>query len=416
MILENQEVKIKWSNKTKAYYIDKGYAFTSCGDEFMVKVEDLMPTVKIDVDVQCDYCGKIFKKTYGGYNLEISKKIKKCACNDCKGKKLKESLQIDSNINIYNEFIDICSAKGYTPLTQPGQELNCYTLLSYECPIHGIQEHPIDYMRKFGCHGCKLDATQAVKAENAIQQFYSICSERGYKPISTVEDYVTDESYLYYECPKHGLQKNKFRDFKRGRGCNGCRYMAASDSQRLTPDEVKSYIESKNGNTLLNPDDYVRAIENNLIIKCGSCGEPFTCSLNNYQKSVTGKCPACNGNSIGETVINEYLNELGIEHMWHYSFHDCRDKNALPFDFYLPKYNCIIEFDGIHHYEPVYGEDRFQKTISHDAIKNEYCKNNNIEIIRIPYWEFSNIKPIISNALHLTKFPQIIKHNKNPYL
>lgn len=207
-----------------------------------------------------------------------------------------------------------------------------------------------------------MNATQKKKATEAINLFYEICEERGYKPISTILDYKTDESFLYYECPIHGIQHNRFRDMKRGKGCPECHYMNVANSLRLTKEDVVDYIESKNGNKLLNPNEYIRAIENNLIILCGSCGNPFTCSLNNYQKSPTGKCSSCNGNSIGETVINDYLNELNINHIWHYSFSDCRDKNALPFDFYLPDYNCIIEFDGNHHFEPVFGEDSFKRT------------------------------------------------------
>ena len=34
-----------------------------------------------------------------------------------------------------------------------------------------------------------------------------------------------------------------------------------------------------------------------------------------------------------------------------------------------------------------------------DNIKTEYCKNNNIKLIRIPYWEFDNIEQIICQEL-----------------
>lgn len=416
MLIENQKITIKWASKTKQYYQDKGYLFTKYGDCFDVKVMDLMPTVKKEVDVQCDYCGIIFKKPYGRYNYEMSGNIKKCACKKCAGKKLKESLAIDSQNNIYNEFISICNNNNYTPITHRDNAINSDRVLSYICPIHGLQEHKIQYIRDIGCHGCKVEKTKNEKAKQAIELFNSICLERGYIPISTIDDYDTDESWLYYECPLHGLQYNRFRDFKRGRGCIKCGYIKRTDNLRLMKEDVISIIESKNNNTLLNPDEYNRAIDNNLIIKCGSCGELFTSSLNNYQKSITGKCPSCNGNSIGEMVINEFLDEMGINHFWHHSFHDCRDKNALPFDFYLPDYNCIIEFDGNHHFEPVFGEDSFKSTQSHDTIKNEYCKKNGIQLIRIPFWEFDNIKPIISNELHLTKHKQIIKYHKNPYI
>ena len=60
----------------------------------------------------------------------------------------------------------------------------------------------------------------------------------------------------------------------------------------------------------------------------------------------------------------------------------------LPFDFYIPKYNLIIEYDGFHHFYPVNGgggEEKFKLTQENDAIKNKYCKENDITLLRIPY-------------------------------
>lgn len=76
------------------------------------------------------------------------------------------------------------------------------------------------------------------------------------------------------------------------------------------------------------------------------------------------------------------------------------------FDFYLPRYNLFIEYDGEQHYKPVrfFGneedaENVFKRTQEHDKIKNQYCKDNNINLLRIPYWETKNIETIISNHL-----------------
>ena len=114
---------------------------------------------------------------------------------------------------------------------------------------------------------------------------------------------------------------------------------------------------------------------------------------NNY------RCPYCN-NSKGEKRVLEILNKLNIDCIPQYRFKDCKFKNTLPFDFYLPKYNICIEFDGEQHYkikECFGGLDEFINIKIRDTIKNEYCKNNNIKLIRIPYWEFDGIENIITN-------------------
>lgn len=77
------------------------------------------------------------------------------------------------------------------------------------------------------------------------------------------------------------------------------------------------------------------------------------------------------------------------------------------FDFYLPDYNLMIEYDGEQHYMPVnFGEndtklmeEKLKIRQKNDQIKNNYCKVNNIDLLRIPYWEKQNIETIINSYL-----------------
>lgn len=98
-------------------------------------------------------------------------------------------------------------------------------------------------------------------------------------------------------------------------------------------------------------------------------------------------CPSC-CSSHGENVISRYLEERRIKFIPQYTFDDCRNKRKLPFDFYLLDYNTCIEYDGIQHFQPIVifgGEAAFEKQKANDAIKDEYCKVNNINLIRIDY-------------------------------
>ena len=82
-----------------------------------------------------------------------------------------------------------------------------------------------------------------------------------------------------------------------------------------------------------------------------------------------------------------------------HAFNNCKDINVLKFDCYLTDFNTVVEYDGENHYFPVkYGaqsyEDARRKheyTKRHDEIKNEFCKKNKINIIRVPYFEFENM-------------------------
>ena len=60
------------------------------------------------------------------------------------------------------------------------------------------------------------------------------------------------------------------------------------------------------------------------------------------------------------------------------------------FDFYLIDYNICIEYDGLQHYKEIKswgGNSQFIISKKRDNIKNEFCLNNNIRLIRIKYDE-----------------------------
>lgn len=110
----------------------------------------------------------------------------------------------------------------------------------------------------------------------------------------------------------------------------------------------------------------------------------------------------CLNQSKGEYLIEQSLKELNIEYSKEHTFSDCINpdtNNVLRFDFYLPQNNLCIEFDGRQHFAASEFDDRYwwgQVDLAaikkRDAIKNQYCKDNNIRLIRIPYTELTKIK------------------------
>ena len=100
-------------------------------------------------------------------------------------------------------------------------------------------------------------------------------------------------------------------------------------------------------------------------------------------------CQKCK-ESKGEGIIRNFLEKNCIKYEPQKKFAKCKDINLLPFDFYLTTDNICIEFDGKQHFDSIerYGGNVGLKYIqTHDKIKNEFCKNNNIKLIRISYKE-----------------------------
>ena len=99
--------------------------------------------------------------------------------------------------------------------------------------------------------------------------------------------------------------------------------------------------------------------------------------------------------STGEIKIEQYLIKNRFTYIKEFSFKELGRKR---FDFYLPKENMCIEFDGIQHYEAIGyfgGIDTFIATQNSDKAKNDYCKQNKIKLIRISYTDKNNIDEIL---------------------
>ena len=114
-------------------------------------------------------------------------------------------------------------------------------------------------------------------------------------------------------------------------------------------------------------------------------------------------CPVC-ACSKGEDVILNYLNTTNIDFKPQHKYDDLLGLGGglLSYDFYLPSYNLLIEFQGKQHYEPIKwfgGEEKFKYQQEHDKRKREYAKLHNIELMEIPYWDFDNIKSILESRL-----------------
>ena len=112
--------------------------------------------------------------------------------------------------------------------------------------------------------------------------------------------------------------------------------------------------------------------------------------------------------STGEFIIEQILKKNNIPFEREKSFENCYiNRGKAKFDFYVNN-QYLIEFDGIQHFKSNNSwntEEKVEKTKQSDKIKNEWCKNNNIPLIRIPYWH----KQIILDDLLLEKTTYLYK-------
>lgn len=250
---------------------------------------------------------------------------------------------------------------------------------------------------------------------DVIQEF----KKTNYILVSTSDDYIDSATNsLKYICPKHqdkGIQTISLGHLQSGRGCYFCGREITEEAHRLSNTTVEEQClqlcSSKGfiyqGFKRKNKKIFIKYI----CPKHQEVGVQYMQKGNMNRDNIIG-CPYCFDTkkykfSKGEKKIENILDRLNIVNIKQYTFDDCRDIKMLPFDFYLPLYNKIIEYDGQHHYYPVQFNGisleeaiiNHKNTIKHDLIKNSYCQNNGIDILRIPYYEYNNIETLVLDFL-----------------
>lgn len=136
---------------------------------------------------------------------------------------------------------------------------------------------------------------------------------------------------------------------------------------------------------------------------CTQCGSTKIYIVSQVRQRVTKACSCFSVKSNGEVLIATALKELNIEYETQKIFDDLKVKSNLSYDFYLPKENILIEFQGQQHYKPIEkfgGQEQFERQVQHDKIKKDYAQKNNYRFLEISYQDQKSInKEFILNKI-----------------
>ncbi len=256
--------------------------------------------------------------------------------------------------------------------------VNASTKVDIICNIHGIfrQNLSTHISQKSGCSKCHYSTDRyQIKFIESSKLIHNNIYDY------SLVDYKNNKTKVIIICNNHGRFEQNPEAHLSGKGCKKC-YL---DSKTYT---IKQFIKKAN-KIHNNVYDYslvdYKNSKTNVKIICMTHGI-FTQIPNNHTSQKNG-CPTCN-NSKSEVIIENILIHENIKYIREYSFDECKNILKLPFDFYLPECNIIIEYDGKHHYEIIEhwgGKQRLLETIYNDNIKNNFCHNKNITLFRITY-------------------------------
>lgn len=183
-------------------------------------------------------------------------------------------------------------------------------------------------------------------------------------------------------CPKHGEFIQTPDRHLNSYGCTRCGIEVCSYKRTYTTSEFIGKSIKVHGDKY----DYTLSeyVKSRIPIKiiCKLHGEFCQTPTNHWSGKGCIRC--CE--SKGEREVAKILSDKNIIFEAQKKFELCKNKSYLPFDFYLPKHNICIEFDGSQHERPVEwfgGKEDFFKRVENDKIKTKFCIDNKIKLIRI---------------------------------
>ena len=359
----------KWSTEKVKEYLE------SFDCELLSEYE----TERKNIKIKCK-CGKIFED-----KLSNIKYNQYCMCDEC--------YLIYKSEKSFNDFMKELEEIGYTYISNRKEYKNSKSLVYVKCNKgHIIKTSKNKIHSGYRCAKCNKENPKPRK----IRKNYNIIKEEielyDYKLLTKKENYKGVKSEIQIECNKGHIYQTCYNVFQQGHRCPYC------DGKVITYEEVRGYIKQFDYELL--SKEYINA-QTKLLVKCPK-NHQYEVAWNSFQRG--NRCPICNS-SKGEEKIKNFLENHKINFIKEKRFDDCRGKiKPLPFDFYLPQYNCCIEYDGTPHYR--YGTfntdllDLMNRKYL-DNIKTKYCEGNNIKLIRIPYWDFDKNENILELELKI---------------
>lgn len=190
-------------------------------------------------------------------------------------------------------------------------------------------------------------------------------------------------------------------------GCKKREVIATAGRNRISNLEGKVF-----GRLTVKKDSGKREPSGGVLWECEcSCGNIVYVSTSNLTRPNEATISCGCAKSKGEEKIIDILIQAQIPFITQKRFETCvfpETNRQLVFDFYLPEQNILIEYDGEQHFHKV-RNDRYgyKGIVARDNFKNQWCKENNIPLIRIPYTDFTKLdnnylmEKITNGALYL---------------
>lgn len=327
-------------------------------------------------------CGQVFERAYNMFKSTKSYKCINCSNNresfSYKTKDVKKFIEVESNsgCKLLSEYISY-----HEPL-----KIECSCGTSFNRSLATFK-------------GRKLYKCQTCSGAAITPTYEEVVKDLRKHGIEFLDNTYKNNSTKYnvrYSCgfevsrDYYNIKKSKYE-------CPHCKRKGYSRDTEMLKDEIENLGE---GQYLLLSE--YKGMNNKMKLKHLVCNSIFKVTPHNFIDAGT-RCPTCNI-SKSEVEIERILKENNINFEQQFIFDDLMsDKGGvLRFDFGILEGNelkFLLEYDGEFHYKKLYEGQDLEGQMVRDKKKNKYCKDKNIKLYRIPYWERENLENIVLDIL-----------------
>lgn len=253
------------------------------------------------------------------------------------------------------------------------------------------------------CKGIKISKGLSKTHEQFVQEMYAINEN-----IEIQSEYINGNNKVQCKCKIcENIWNARANHLLQGHGCPICSISIVADKLRK---EKEVFIQEL---LIINPyievlGDY-KTTNQKILCRCKNCS--FEWNATPAKLLNKRGCPVCN-ESIGERTINIFLTINTIPYIKYHKYNDLIGvgNRLLSYDFYLPQYNLLIEFQGKQHEKPIEffgGEEQFKIQQEHDRRKRNYAKEHNINLLEIWYYDIDNIETILTEYINNLKLESV---------
>lgn len=276
-----------------------------------------------------------------------------------------------TNEEFLEEVYDLVKEE-YTVLTKYELSSKKLTMRHNLCGKE-YQVRPNIFLKGSRCPYCHGNKAKHKTTEQYKKEVYDLVGDE----YSVLEDYINRETPILM---KHNKCGRKYKvspgNFLYRSRCIECYHK----SIRLTTEEINNSIKEHLGISYTLVSEYNGA-GNKVELLHKDCNKKFKVRYTDIIQKHSG-CPYCK-KSRGEEYIESYLIEKGIEYEEQKKFDDLTNIFQLSYDFYLPEYGILIEYQGEQHFRPkTFGgitreqaKERFINQKHNDKLKKDFANN-----------------------------------------